>query len=254
MRVAVRRLRAVLSAFRKLLPPEQRRQASDELRWLADALGEARNFDVFESALIRPAREALPDVAALRVLTAAARRRRRVAYATARQAIRSPRYTALLLSLMRWFDGRGWRDGEAACALEQPIGDVAPRLLDKLRRAAKRRGKGFVRQSAEERHKLRIVLKKLRYTSELLSSLYDSGAVEKFTAGLKRLQDDLGDANDVRSARDVVAELARGPDSATITRASKIVLAWHQRRLLARQPQTRKHLRQMLDAAPFWRG
>jgi triphosphatase len=254
MRVAVRRLRAVLSGFRKILPPAQRHWARDELRWLANALGEARNVDVFESALIRPAREALPDVAALRVLSAAARRRRRAAYAATRQAIRSPRYTALLLGLMRWFDSRGWREGATAPVLEQPVGDVVPLLLDKLRRAAKRRGKGFARQSAEEQHKLRIVLKKLRYTSELLSGLYDAGAVEKFTAGLKRLQDDLGDANDVRGAQDIVAELARGPDGAIIARAGRIVLAWHQRRLLARRRQTRQHLRQMFAVEPFWRG
>ena len=254
MRVAVRRLRAVLSGFREMLPPEQRRRASDELRWLADALGAARNIDVFESALIRPAREALPDVAALRVLSAAARRQRRAAYAAARRVIRSPRYTALLLGLMRWFDGRGWRDGDAAGGLEQPIGDIAPLLLDKLRRAAKRRSKGFARQSDEERHKLRIVLKKLRYTIELVGGLYDAAAVEKFIDGLKRLQDDLGDANDVRGAKDIVAELAHGPDGAIIARAGKIVLAWHQRRLVARQPKIREHLRQMFDAEPFWRG
>ncbi len=254
MRVAARRLRAALSAFRKILPPEQRRRASDELRWLADALGAARNFDVFESALIRPAREALPDVAALRVLSAAARRRRRAAYEAARQAIGSRRYTALLLGLMRWFDGCGWRDGEAARELERPIGDIAPLLLAKRRRAAKRRGKGFAKQSAEERHRLRIVLKKLRYTTELLSSLYDTGAVEKFTGGLKRLQDDLGEANDVRVAQDIVAELARGDDGATIARAGKIVLDWHKRRLAKREPEIRKHLRRLLDAEPFWRG
>lgn len=255
MRVAVRRLRAVLSAFRKILPSEQRRRASKELRWLADTLGAARNVDVFEGSLVRPTRQALPDVAALRVLSAAARRQRRIAYAAARQAIRSPRYTALLLGLMRWFDGRGWRDGETASpVLEQPIGDIGPLLLDKLRRAAKRRGRGFARQSAEEQHKLRIVVKKLRYTSELLSGLYEAGAVEKFTAGLKRLQDNLGDANDVRGAQDIVAELARGADGAVIARAGKIVLAWHQRRLVAQQPQTRKHLRRTFAAKPFWRG
>ncbi len=254
MRVAVRRLRAVLSGFREMLPPAQRHWASDELRWLAVALGEARNIDVFESALIRPAHEALPDVTALRVLSAAARRQRRAAYAAARQTIRSPRYTALLLGLMRWFDGRGWRDGAVASVLEQPIGDVAPLLLDKLRRAAKRRSKGFARQSDEKRHKLRIVLKKLRYTAELVGGLYDAAAVEKFIDGLKRLQDDLGDANDVRGAKDIVAELVHGPDGAIIARAGKIVLAWHQRRLVARQPKTREHLRRMFDAEPFWRG
>ena len=254
MRVAVRRLRAALSAFRKMLPPEQRRWASAELRWLASALGEARNLDVFEGAVIRPTREALPDVKALRALGRAARRRRQSAYAAARAAIRSPRYTALLLGLMRWFDGCGWRDGEAARALEQPIGDIAPPLLDKLRRVAKRHAKGFTRQSAEERHKLRIALKKLRYASELLSALYGARAVEKFTARLKRLQDDLGDANDVRAARDIVADLARGRDGAVIARAGKIVLAWHHRRLVTRRGKTRRHLRKLLAAEPFWRG
>ena len=195
----------------------------------------------------------MPDVAALRVLSAAARRRRRAAYAAARHAIGSPRYTALLLGLMRWFDGSGWRDGEGACKLQQPIGDILPPLLDKLRRRAKRRGKGFAGQSAKERHKLRIALKKLRYTSELLSGLYDTAAVEMFTGGLKRLQDDLGDANDVRVAQDIVAELAHGPDGATIARAGKIVLNWHRRRLVARQPKTKMHLDELLDTEPFWR-
>ena len=254
MRVAVRRLRAVLAAFRKRLPPDQRRWASDELRWLADALGEARNLDVFEGAVIHPAREAMPDVAALRALTAATRRRRQAAYAAAHQAIRSERYTALLLGLMRWFDGRGWRKGDRAHILERPIVDVAPPLLDKLRRAAKRRAKGFARQSAEERHKLRIALKKLRYTSELLSGLYDARAVEKFNASLKQLQDDLGDANDLRAARDLVREFKHEKDGATIAHAGKIVLDWHHRRLVERRPETKKHLRRLLAADPFWRG
>jgi triphosphatase len=254
MRVAVRRLRAVLSGFRKMLPTEERHWANGELRWLAGALGEARNFDVFESALIRPARQALPDVTALRVLSAAARQQRRAAYAAARDAIRSPRYTALLLGLMRWFEGSGWRDGEADGELLQPIGDILPPLLDKLRRKAKRRGKGFAGQSANERHELRIALKKLRYTSELLSGVSAAAAVKTFTGALKRLQDDLGEANDVRGARDIIAKLARGRDGATIARAGKIVLNWHRRRLVARQPQTKLHLHELLDTEPFWRG
>src|SRR5262249_12242608 len=42
MRIATRRLRAALSTFRKLLPKRQRRRASEELRWLANTLGDAR--------------------------------------------------------------------------------------------------------------------------------------------------------------------------------------------------------------------
>jgi CHAD domain-containing protein len=60
MRVAVRRLRGILSAFAPLLPPEHRRWASNELRWFADVLGEARNLDVLAAELLGPARVALP--------------------------------------------------------------------------------------------------------------------------------------------------------------------------------------------------
>src|SRR3984885_5627558 len=60
MRVAVRRLRAILSAFAPLLPRAQRRWASGELRWFADVLGDTRNLDVFADGLVGPARAALP--------------------------------------------------------------------------------------------------------------------------------------------------------------------------------------------------
>src|SRR5689334_17799633 len=59
MRVAVRRLRALLSAFAKILPSEERRVAAAELRWLARALGQARNLDVLISGLLSPGDEAL---------------------------------------------------------------------------------------------------------------------------------------------------------------------------------------------------
>jgi triphosphatase len=51
MRVAVRRWHATLSTLAPLMPEGSRRSASNELRWVADALNEARNLDVFASAL-----------------------------------------------------------------------------------------------------------------------------------------------------------------------------------------------------------
>jgi len=64
---------------------------------------------------------------------------------------------------------------------------------------------------------------------------------------------DLGEANDVRVAEEIVAELARD-GGATIAHAGKIVLDWHKRRVAEREPKTREHLRRLLAAEPFWRG
>jgi CHAD domain-containing protein len=44
MRVAVRRLRAVLAAVRSMLPAEQYQSLKDKLRWLAGSLGPARDY------------------------------------------------------------------------------------------------------------------------------------------------------------------------------------------------------------------
>ena len=44
IRVAVRRWRATLSALAPIMSKESRRRASDQLRWIADALSEARYF------------------------------------------------------------------------------------------------------------------------------------------------------------------------------------------------------------------
>ena len=57
MRVGVRRLRAILSAFAPLLPNDEHRWLSDELRWLGTVLGIARNLDVFADGLVAPATE-----------------------------------------------------------------------------------------------------------------------------------------------------------------------------------------------------
>ena len=56
MRVAARRWRATLSALAPFMPEGSRRSAANELRWVTDALSEARNLDVFASAVLAPAR------------------------------------------------------------------------------------------------------------------------------------------------------------------------------------------------------
>jgi triphosphatase len=253
MRVAVRRLRAILSTFAALLPRDQRRWASSELRWLADTLGEARNLDVFTSGLVQPARAALPIASEFERLTLAAQRRRQAAHAAVIQAISSTRYTEALLALLRWLDGDDWRHAGDE-ALRQPIADIAPALLDRCRTQAEKRAKGFAHQSANKRHRLRIALKKMRYAAELFAGLYDVAEARQFIQRLKRLQDDLGDANDVQVARDIVASLAPQGRSTGIAHAGRRILEWHRRRIAKNEPRLRRHVNEMLTAESFWRS
>ena len=249
MRVGIRRLRAAFSAFRKVLPAVERRCVSDELRWLADTLGEARNLDVFKTAVVDPARGAIPDKKDFRILTEAVRRRRRVAYSAIEGAILSPRYSMLILRLLRWFDD-GSGPGED---LERSIRKVAPAMLERRRRSVERRSRGFADQSPSERHELRIALKKMRYTAELLASLYPAGPVAAFTQRLKRLQDDLGSANDVHIGETLVPELAKSTEkSSGVVVAGQQILEWHKRRLVKEEKKIRENLQELQNATPFW--
>jgi CHAD domain-containing protein len=102
------------------------------------------------------------------------------AHAAARAAITSARYGASVQALASWLDGCEWRAGGDAEALLRPIGELAPILLSRCHRQAKKRGKLFDQQSDEERHRLRIALKKLRYTAELLSNLHEPAKTVEF--------------------------------------------------------------------------
>ncbi len=255
MRVAVRRMLSAISSFKQLLPGADRRWISNELRWLVDVLGSARNLDVFAIELLQPAREALTDEAGVADLAAALDEARWAAYDRVAQAINSERHAAEMLRLSHWFEARAWCKGsaEAGALLAAPIGDLAPRLLDRRWRNLRKRGKGFRRLTARQRHKLRIAAKKLRYTIELLGNLFDHDALHPLVTRLKRLQDELGYANDLHVAHDLLPELSdRAMARNVVASAGARVLEWHEKGLARDERKLRKRLRRLNHAAPFW--
>lgn len=257
MRVASRRLRAMISSLKKVLPTAGWRWISSELKRLDDILGPARNLDVFADDLLPPVRAAMPDEPALDRLAGAVSAARQSSRERVGELILSPRFTEAALRLLRWFEGRSWFDEASVRSdlLSQPIGEVAPRLLDRHLHKVRKRGKGFRHAGARRRHKLRIALKELRYAAELLGSLFDRQNLQSFGKRVKTLQDNLGYANDVRIGRDLVGELcAQTADKEMIAAAGERVLGWHEHAVRAAEQKVRKRLRQLKRTAPFWRA
>jgi inorganic triphosphatase YgiF len=257
MRVAERRMRSAMAAFKKLLPATERRWLSAELTCVVGALGSARNLDVFATELLQPARAALAHEPGLADLAAALDEARRGTYVRVEHAIRSERHAAGMLRLSHWFEARSWRYAPAKhpAKLARPIGDLAPHLLDRRWREMRRRSRRFGRQTPDQRHKLRIAAKKLRYTIELLESLFEPTDVKRFVKRLKRLQDDLGYANDVRVAHDLLPELSREPVSwSAVASAGARVLEWHESVVTKGEWKLRERLRRLNRTSPFWRG
>ena len=212
---------------------------------------------MFATNFLEPVERALPHERDLKQLAEAAERGRRAAYDDAKRVILTREHTAGVLKLARWFEARGWRDqlaSEHAALFLTSIGDVAPGLIERRWRQSRKRSKRFDELTPPQRHKLRIAVKKLRYTIEFLRSLFDKSKVKDFMKVLAPLQDDLGQINDVRTAHELVAEIARhaNENRDAIARAGGIVLGWHDRVLFDQEPRLRKHVRRLRRAKRFW--
>ena len=210
MRVALRRMRAALSDFREIIPAAQVAWLKRETKWLITSLGTARDWDVFLSELLAPVEAARPGDAGLAKLRMAAEAEREKGYAGARRAIRSPRYSTLLTRMRRWLSTKSWRQGSNGTrkSLDEPAVKLAGRLLTKRHKAVLKLGRDFKKLSAQERHQLRIALKKLRYTAEFFRSLYQKKREKAYFHALAQLQNSLGHMNDIVVADHLLKRLS----------------------------------------------
>ncbi len=213
IRVGLRRLRAALAAFKPMLVDDALEGVVAELAWLAGELDLARDLDVFIHGAFQPAAAALddPDFAPLgrRLLEA-----QTDAYERALRAVGSRRCAVMAVRALAWIETGPWTtpsDAVLADLRARPIGAFAREALDHLRKVVRRRGRDLAGLDPVSRHKLRIRAKRLRYAAELLDPLYAGAGKRRtrFIAALKRLQDRLGELNDIAVARERIRREAR---------------------------------------------
>jgi inorganic triphosphatase YgiF len=210
MRVGVRRLRSALRLFRLVLPRDRLRPLEQELRWLGRELGAARDLDVFVVELLGPLAARRSGDAALGRLCGAGEVLRRERQAALRRALDSVRHTRLVLEVGRFLARRAWRDpapDAASARLFAPARSLAAEFLAARDREARRLGERIDRLGAEDLHRLRIRVKRLRYAAELLGGLYPGGRRDRYLGPLPELQDELGKHADLATAQALLAAL-----------------------------------------------
>jgi triphosphatase len=217
MRVALRRLRAALALFDRLLGPEIQAELKPELRWLAGELAAARDWDVFAKETLPRCRKRIGNTKPTGVIRKEATETRTAARQRAIAAIKSPRYAALVLSLGIWVEAERWRAGMDARQIAlatRSVGEHAGPLLARRARKLRNAGKRIEGLSVEQRHALRKRLKTLRYGAVCLATLFRGRRVKRTLAALGRMQDVLGAINDLAVARTLLAGLPTGSDGA----------------------------------------
>jgi triphosphatase len=257
-RVALRRLRTVCSLLRKEVPSPAFHAFGCEAKWLMQVLGPARDWDVFvTTTLARLEKACAPDVdfAGLR---RAAEPHRVASYAALREALIEPRYTRFQLSLRRWIERRNWRTEVPSYVLEtlaEPVSALAGRVLTRLHCKALREGAHFERLQIQERHDLRITLKKLRYAAEFFRPIFaQHPSAKRYVAQLSKLQDALGYANDSAATRSLLVSVTEQAEATPdIHQAVGALIGWSARDRLAVPKILRRRWRKFKTATEFWR-
>ncbi|WP_442781932.1 CYTH and CHAD domain-containing protein [Collimonas fungivorans] len=209
MRVGLRRLRAVLGLFKKVIPTPP--EIAERLDWLAATLGPARDWEVLAVATLDDVVRRCPDqwqLENLRQLTASEADKGRHAVAA---AVNSRAYTRLLLLLGSWIEGRRWReelDAAQVTGLSAPLKKFAVKKLAGLQKKLLKRGSRIGQHDAAKRHKVRIAAKKARYASEFFASYFPAKRSHAYVAALSDLQDGLGAANDRSVAAQLLQQVA----------------------------------------------
>jgi CHAD domain-containing protein len=250
MRVALRRLRVVLRMAEKVHADEQVAALSKEVADLCVALGRIREWDVFIAQTMQPMCARMPGHSGLQALLAASEGQRAGCYEALRGAAKALELQRLLLRFAIWMNGVHWRQAETG----QLAKDFATLRLHKLAKCFALAGLQLKTFDVARLHALRILAKKLRYSAEFFASFYDKRKSGDFLAALSKVQDVLGQINDVAVAHRLLDGLAADVVlSAHQEEAVVLSRGWIAHDLSSQLTALRKSMRNFKKQPVFWK-
>ena len=209
-RVAVRRTRAALGQIRSVFPAETTERFKKDFAFVGQLTNELRDLDVCllkEDAykakvapVLRKDIEPLFDYL---------RKKRSEAFQKVIRGLKSKRVATVLKDWEVFLDTSPQDSPVAANAGVPAITLAQKRIFRKYKSAVKAGTR--ISENADDKmlHVLRIHCKKLRYLMEFFASLFHPEAINSLIDQLKRLQDNLGDFNDLRVQEEYLLTVAR---------------------------------------------
>jgi CHAD domain-containing protein len=114
-----------------------------------------------------------------------------------------------------------------------------------------KRGRHFKSLTAEERHRLRLAVKKLRYLADFLLPLYGrKKSAKRFSAKLVELQEELGSFNDMATTASLLAGL--GTEALDSGAAVAAITGWQAHAMAGSEPRLRSTWCDFVKTKPPW--
>ncbi len=204
-RIAVRRTRSLLSQLKKVLPHDETQDFINEFRWLGNITGAVRDLDVY--LLEKDEYKAmLPEQLwpGLTIFFENLEQIRKKEIRTLRKELTAERVRQLFIDWEQFHlsvPGPSWRKAEKSCK------KVAVKVLRKRFARILNEGEKIHRDTPDAAlHRLRIQGKKLRYLVEFFRSFFPQENVDIFLKQMKKLQNNLGDFNDLAVQQGMLSE------------------------------------------------
>ncbi|HID69648.1 MAG TPA: CHAD domain-containing protein [Desulfobacterales bacterium] len=202
-RVAIRRTRAGLSQIKEVLPPDITDHFKKEFAHLGNITGPTRDLDVYmlyennyKSRL--PPSLRMP----LHIFFSDLAERRTEEQKILSKRLKTTRYRQIINEWRQYLNGDG---GSSAEDTDTPAIDIARRIIFRRYKKILRAGREIAPETPDENlHRLRIQGKKLRYSLEFFASLFPNNEIKNVIKQLKRLQNNLGDFNDLSVQQDML--------------------------------------------------
>lgn len=269
LRIALRRLRAALSVFARAVGDREAARIKTELRWIGEALGPARDVDVFMADVVDPLRKRYRHDRGVTRICRNFKQHRAFVYGQVAVSLRSARFRHLELELARWIEAGSWvsRRGSASRWRDRPVTSLAAEALTRGRKKLRKTGRRLAKLNRRDRHRLRIRGKKLRYVVEFFSGLFPGKKRAKrcrdTLSALKDLQDPLGALNDL-ARREVLSfhsTQVTGPEGGPLSDdgpapkafVARVSLAAQRARVAQLLHEAESAFRRFCAIKPFWK-
>jgi len=224
-RVAIRRTRSALGQIKDVFPMEKTNRFKKDFAFVGELSNQLRDLDVYllkediYRAMLSPVLQNDIDP-----LFEYLRQKRSKALQNVLSGLRSKKY-AKILHDWETFLNEPRKDSKTADSAKQPVIYLARKRIYIKYRGIVKAGNLIIENTEDEMlHVLRIQCKKLRYLMEFFSSLFPRRKINVLIEQLRKLQDNLGDFNDLCIQEEYLLNITREL-SATRHRLKKTLVA-----------------------------
>jgi CHAD domain-containing protein len=236
-RVSVRRIRSALSQIKAVFPEEQTERFKQDFKFISKLSNQLRDLDVYLLAE-EDYKAHLPEFLKKDIdpLFEYLQSKREDALAAVVVGLESDEYRHIVQDWEMFLEEPPSKDKTAVNATI-PILELAQKRIYKKYKRIIKDGNIILEDNRDERlHALRLECKKLRYLMEFFATLFPPDKISRLIRQLKRLQNNLGDFNDLCVQEEYLLQVGREmPIKGQASRDALIAIgclvgALHQRR------------------------